>query len=392
MRRQFDSLFCALALTVACGLSARAAFGQGSAGAEPLTIHGFGGWAAGYTDNDNLYPDYPAPVASKDLEVENYYFTLNLLARPGGKFLVHAQPTWESSVQGTELSLDLAYVQMTLFDNLVFRAGKIRNPLSLYTEIYKVGTLRPFYLRPSAYYRLAPESYLGVGVNHVQPIGSWELEIDALAGQMNFDAVPADVAVGFDPTTLTVLYATLPFTAQGRDMFGGGLLVRSPIAGLEFGVSAYSMKLWGGVPGAAMRLLVEDPEQEEREKAYAVSAEYLNDKLSLRAEILLARGYEDLDCGYVEAAYHITPEWQVAATYQHVDLSKPTPIVPALSKDQTWGLALNYWVSPQLVWKLDYYRVTDNRTARTADAVNDALQGTLEKDTNVVIAGMHFSF
>lgn len=352
-----------------------------------LDIHGFGGWAAGYTNNDNLYPDVPGPIASHDLEVDNYYFTLNLIARPTDKAVIHAQPTWQSSVHGKDVRLDLVYLELTVVKDLRLRAGKIKNPLGIYTEVYKVGTLRPFYLLPTAYYRLAPEGYAGVGVNRVQTFGSWELELDLLAGQMDFEPSDSDIMIGFDPAAMLPIYGSIPVAARGRDVIGGGALLRLPIKGLEVGASAYSMDLWGSVAGGPQMEL-----SEKRQKAYAGSLEYLTDKISLRAEALLARGYEVDDCAYVEAAYKITSRWQVAGTYEYAKFKEPPPVVASLSKHSAIGAALNYWVSPKLAWKLNYYRVSDNRTARRPDAVNLALAGELEKDTDVIIGGVHFSF
>ncbi len=373
-----------LAVVLLCALTVRSA---GASDNPILDIRGFGGWAAGHTNNDNIYPDSPLPVASKDLEVDNVYFTLNLLAKPVDKIAIHAQPTWQSSMRGREIQLDLAYVELTLVKDLRLRAGKIRNPLGLYTDIYKVGTLRPFYLLPNAYYRLAPESYVGAGLNRVQRFGSWELELDALAGQMDFPPADADIMVGFDTATGTYQFASIPITAQGRKVLGGGLLVRPPVDGLKIGVSAYTMRLYGSAAGAPMTLL-----SEEREKAYAGSIEYLKDKVSLRSEVLLTRGYEVDDTGYVEAAYKITPHWQVAGTYEYLKFKKPSAPVETLDKHRAWGAGLNYWYNPHVVFKLDYYRVKYTRAARPADAVNRALAGTIQPDTDVVIGGIQFAF
>jgi hypothetical protein len=387
MMKRASFVSCVLAVPLALVLSSTPV----RAADEPaLDIHGFGGWAAGYTNNDNLYPDSPAPIASKELEVDNYYFTLNLVARPSDKAMIHAQPTWQSTMQGKELRLDLVYVELTLVKDLRLRAGKIRNPLGLYTEIYKVGTLRPFYLLPNAYYRLAPEGYAGVGLNRVQSLGSWEIELDLLAGQMDFEPSEADMIVGFDPLAMKPVYASIPVTSRGSDVIGGGVLLRLPVKGLELGASAYSMKLYASALGGPMGLV-----SEKRQKGYAASLEYLTDKISLRSELLLARGYEEDDCAYVEAAYHITSHWQVAGTYDFGDFKVPPPVDPLakpLKKHSALGVALNYWVNPKLAWKLNYYRVTNNRVARPADAINHALSGTLEKDTDVLLGGVHFSF
>lgn len=386
----------AVLLSLAALASAPSALCQDATQERSLDIRGFGGWAVGDTDNDNVYPDQPVPVAAKDLQWDNVYFTLNLLARPAEKVMIHAQPTWQSSMRGRELRLDLAYAEVTVVKDLLLRAGKIRNPLGLYTEIYKVGTLRPFYLLPNSYYRFAPESYLGLGLNRVQPLGSsWELELDVLGGQMDFEPVDSDMIVGVDPTTGQYQFATLSVATRGRDMFGGGLLLRLPIKGLELGVSAYSMRLYGGLPGTTLTRLTNTKGETPRENAFTGSLEYATDKISVRAEGILTRGVEEDQAAYVEAAYRVTKHWQVAATYQYLNLKDPPPLAPSLAslqKSGTWGVALNYWLNPQLVWKLDYYRVSDNRAARPPDAVNVALAGTLEETTNVLIAGINFSF
>jgi hypothetical protein len=382
--------FAVVALAVALLAASMTAPTQAAEDQSAVDIHGFGGWAAGYTSNDNQYPAVPFPLASHDVEVENSYFTLNIMARPLDKCVILAQPTWQTSLRGKEMRLDLAYVELTLAKDLRLRAGKIKNPLGLYTDIYKVGTLRPFYLLPNSYYRLAPESYAGLGLNRVQRLGSWELELDLLAGQMDFEPSDADAIIGFDTATMQYQYGSIPVTARGRDVVGGGALLRLPVKGLEVGVSAYSMKLWGSIAGGPMEKLSED-----RQKAYAGAIEYVTDKVALRAEGILARGYEDDDCAYVEAAYHITDRWQVAATYDYGNFKKPPAVIPAaasLKKNQAIGVGLNYWISPKLVWKLDYYHVKDNSAARPPDAILAAIAGTLPNKTDVVVGGIHFSF
>jgi hypothetical protein len=355
-----------------------------------LNIHGFGGWAAGYTGNDNLFPDAPQPVATKDGQVDNSYFTLNLLARPVDKVTILAQPTWQSSVRGREVRLDLAYVEVTVAKDLLVRAGKIKNPLGLYTEIYKVGTLRPFYLLPVSYYRLVPESYSGVGVNRRQKLGSWEVELDAFGGQMEIPTSASDMIVGFDQTTMQYQFGSIPVSAQGRKVVGGGMLVRPAVKGLQFGASAYSLKLYASAMGGPFGLV-----SETRLKAYAGCVEYLTDKISLRSEVLFLRGVEKSSAWYVEAAYYLTNHWQIAATYDNLKVTDPPPPVPqaaSLKENHDVGIGLNYWISPKVVWKFNYYHVQDNRASRPDNAIGSAIDGTLKKKTDVLVGGVHFSF
>jgi hypothetical protein len=198
------------------------------------------------------------------------------------------------------------------------------------------------------------------------------------------------MGVGFDPAAMKLLYGSGPVTSQGRDVFGGGVLVRLPVKGLEVGASMYSMKLYASALGGPMDLVSED-----RQKAYGASLEYLTDKVSVRSELLSLRGYEKSDAWYVELAYYLTSHWQIAGTYDHLKVKvppAPTPEAASLKEHSSFGVGLNYWVSPKLAWKLDYYRVSKNRIARPANAINFALAGTLEKDTDVLIGGVHFSF
>jgi hypothetical protein len=350
---------------------------------ERLSIHGFGGWAAGYTSNDNDFND----VASNDLALDNYYFTLNLLARPFDSVAVHAQPTWESNLRGREAHLDLVYVEWSFATDVSLRAGKIRNPLGIYTEIFKVGTLRPFYLLPNASYRHGPESYTGLGLNHLQKVGDWELELDVLGGKMDFLPNVTDLMVGMNPETNRPIFASVVSQREGRKLIGGGILVRPPIEGLEISLAGYNTDIYAGPMGQPVTDV-----GEERTTAINVGLEYMTNRLWLRAEGLDARGDIDFQTGFVELAYKLTDNWQVAAQYDVLRRKDPPAIVKALSDHSAFGFALNYWVNSSVVWKANYYRVTDNYLARPEDAVNRALAGELARDTDVFVLGVHFAF
>jgi hypothetical protein len=214
-----------------------------------VSIHGFGGWALGQTSNDNSHLD----VASEDLAVNNHYFTLDLLARPADKVSIHAQPTWQSNLEGQKLSIDLGYVEWEFARDTKLRAGKIKNPLGVYSEIFKVGTLRPFYPLPAGPYQNGPESYAGAGINRRQRLGTWELEVDVLGGQMDLGPSVIDRPAGQNPETHLPIFASVDVERQGRDFFGGGALVRPPIDGLEIGLTAYRMDVFAGPPGTRGR-------------------------------------------------------------------------------------------------------------------------------------------
>ncbi len=132
-----------------------------------------------------------------------------------------------------------------------------------------------------------------------------------------------------------------------------------------------------------------------REKAYAGAIEYLTDKISLRAEVLLTRGYEDDDAAYVEAAYKITPHWQLAGTFEYLHLKEPPPVDPRRDPGQAPALGRG----PQLLgesrtWSSSSTTTASTTTARLVRPTRSTWPwpGRSTKTTNVIIGGIQFAF
>jgi hypothetical protein len=395
MRRVITAGFWLLALTpVLASTPVAECQQQGAAAAEEprLDIRGFGGWAAGYANNLNTYMG----MANNDVEVNNYEFALNLLARPFENITIHAQPSWQpvpGVPGGNDLRIDLVYAEWKFLPGLKVEAGKIKNPIGLYTDIYKVGTLRPFYLLPAAMYRNVPHSYVGGGLSGVKHLGEWELEGHVLGGQIDLDPRPQDQQVGVNPATQQPIYRTLQITGQGRDFVGGGTVLSLPDKGLKISAQVYTLKLWAAVAGQAPAAVIDTRTgKPERTRAYSAAVEYVNDRVTLRAEGMVARKPTDFNTAYVEAAYKFDEHWQLAAQYDFFERTAPPAIVNQLRDHQVTSVGLNYWVKPNLVWKLNYSHVFGNYLARSADALGDALAGRLDDTTEVLIAGVQFSF
>jgi hypothetical protein len=348
-----------------------------------VTLHGFGGWAAGYSDNENQF----AKIADKELAFSNYYFALNTIAQPTEALALHTQVHWHQDLWGAEAHVDHAFVNWSPERGLTLRAGKIKNPLGIYTDIFDVGTLRPFYLLPQGLYADVPEGYVGVGTNLQQKLGRWEVVADLIGGQMEFQESREDLMVGVHPLTGLPVWATLGVHSEGRDFIGGGFFVRPPIDGLELGASAYSINVWTGVGGG-------EPQRSgtKRTNVVAGTGEFLRDKIILRAEGMRVTGDSEIDAFFAEGAYKLTDHWQVALSFDWRERTKPPMPVSDLGDHRSIGLALNYWIHPTVVAKLNYYNVTGNRLARPSDAVNVALAGKLDNKTQVVIFGTQFAF
>ena len=98
----------------------------------------------------------------------------------------------------------------------------------------------------------------------------------------------------------------------------------------------------------------------------------------------------------MESAYKFLDRWQLAASYdwyENKTLETVERSPAAFVKHDAVGVALNYWASPNLVLKLNYYRVDGNVFAKpTETSLQHAMAGTLEEKTDVVILGTQFSF
>jgi hypothetical protein len=137
---------------------------------ERYSLQGFGGWAFADTNAQNRWGE----AATKEGEYGNYNFALNLAAQPSSKLQVRSQAFWGQNLRGQKISLDYAFAQYAHSPALKLRAGKALTPFGLYSEIYDVGTLRPFYSLPQFYQGrlgLIPKAYLGVGVTGTRSLG-----------------------------------------------------------------------------------------------------------------------------------------------------------------------------------------------------------------------------
>ncbi len=360
--------------------------GAGADAQQPgdVAIHGFGGWAAGHSSNDNRY----GAITGGNWALDNYYFALNLSAQPQEKLEIHAQPRWRTNADGQSLGVDYLFVQYSFSNRAAVRVGKVKNPLGLYTEILDVGTLRPFYLLSQARYDGTAPSYVGVGGVGRVPVGKWELELDGFAGQQNYEPISMELPVGVDPVTSVPILASVRIHSEGREMFGGRANLHTPVPGLMVGMSGSSSRIYSGLAGQELR-----EEVDERLTLLSGHVEFARDRFTLRAEAFQASGRTEFSAWYAELSCRPTPQIELAATYEWLDRTKLGDLpLEQLGEHKAVGLGFNYWPDPRLVFKLDYYHVIGNALARPASAIEATLTGTLQDSTDVVIVGTQFSF
>jgi hypothetical protein len=377
---------CASALALVLATSGGALAQEG----QRYTLQGFGGWAYGGTNNDNVF----AHSASPDGVWDNYYFALNVGAKPMEKLSIRAQAFWGDDLRGERVNLDYTFAEWAEKPAFRLRVGKVLVPFGLYSETYDVGTLRPFYLLPQFYagtLGFVPKAYLGGGITGAPRLGeSWELQYDVFGGQIEFEPFQFEAVSGFDPAAGMPVFTRYEAQLVGKDMIGARLLLVSPEHGVDLGGTLIHM---GELRDPNLGFL-----NSGSGDLYNLRAQHQKGAFAVRGEFfkVTSEGGQGTESYYFEASYRFLRKWQLAALYEHARLklaeedleSIPEP----LQRHESIGLALNFWVSPEFVLKLNGYRVDGNLIAQPQNAAISAVRGTLDETTYVLLLGAQFSF
>jgi hypothetical protein len=348
-----------------------------------VQIHGFGGWAGGYTDNDNGF----ALIANHETPLANYYFGVNFSAQPYKNVMIVAQPCWQSNLAGSDMALDYIFGQWMLSPKFGVKMGKIKNPVGIYSEILNVGTLRPFYLAPQGRYLGAIQAYSGVGFIGTFNLDPLDISYHLFGGSQKFETMVIEQPIGFDPITMAPKFISVRLDPEGRNLVGGRLMFGNPASGLNFGASATSSTLYYSIGGGSY-LKVSD----KRTKTYAGQAEYTDERLLLRGEYwYMDNPMGEINNGFAEAAYKFTSHWQAAVDYDWVHFAFYS-VDEALNRHKAFGAGLAYWVYQGLVFKINHYWVKGNNLAKPPSSSESRVLGTLKEKTNVLVFGMQCSF
>jgi len=339
-------------------------------------VHGFGSWAYGKT-NGNQYL-----VGDHDGLYDHVELGLNVVANLTERLRVVGEAEWQDDPEGTEVELHYSFAEWTFSDKLKMRAGKVKQPFGISAEVFDVGTLRPFFALPQSVYGpadLVGESYKGIGfTGHLDLKAGWGLTYDLYGGgqELREYVAPEEVILGEEVTKSFELERT-------RNMVGGRVVVETPVVGLRLGASAYT----GHEVGLTRRTGV------------GAQVEYLAGPWSVRSEYARGTVKDNFEANgfYAEVAYHIDPHWQVAGQYGRLTtevLQVPEPAAPSLLDHKEVALGLNYWWTPNFVFKLSFHHVDGNRFAGPdpLELAQAAASGTLKEKTNLVLFGAQFSF
>ena len=357
---------------------------------EKLSIHGFGGWGYGKTDGNKYL------IGNSEGSFRNSQFALNLMAKPYEKLTISTQIFTEAGLAKDKVELDYAFFEWEFSSALKLRVGKVKCPFGIYSEIYEVGTVRPFFMLPQAVYGkkgVTNKSYYGAGITgNLFLNDQWSFQYDLFGGELVFqDWVNVIVVpVPFPPYWYEI---SMNIQSYDEDTIGGRLTVYTPVDGLNFGVSYFTGKPKFTIDAEN----VPDIEFFKPGRYYDLNfhVEYLSDSLSIRSEYLYAGRMEEKDLtmksGYIETAYKFLTNWQIA--FQYNKLKMEVPSLNSNEKHDEFAFGLNYWISSDFVLKCSYHIVDGNYSTQPENFLESVLSGKgLKEKTNLFIFGTQFSF
>lgn len=352
---------------------------SGPAGAvdfgSKLALHGYGNWSYAKTDG-NSYVN-----GNDEGSWDTMEYSLGLTAEPAEDVTVHAQTSWEVSEEGIEPDVDFAFAEHAFSPAFALRAGRVKQPFGIYTEIFDVGVLAPFNNLPQGLYGpsgFVAEGFMGVGATGALNVaGGLRLQYDLYGGELESalsapweEAEAGDEAAAEDEESTDV-----------QDMLGGRVQLGAADGSYTVGISGYT--------GAVDTKSFGEGAHGDRHSVVGAHAEVMVGAVTLRAEY----AYQDAEiytasAAYGEASYRFTPHWLVALRYDwtEVDPEDADELDSSLLESTDIGVALNYIVNPYFVVKLAYHAVDGNRFA-TADE-----EEALDENTGLVTAGVSFSF
>ena len=362
---------------------------------ENIAVHGYGGWSFGRTtlnDNANWYL-----FGHQRGDYSHVEYALNIAIPVTDRLTIDAQPFWHAGHHANQTSsgIDYVFAEWKFSDFARLRAGSVKQPFGIYTEVFDVGTVRPFAALPQGVYGaggMIGKAYSGIGLTGTAfSQAGWGFGYDLYGGGLEtFEMdVPLQVAREGADTSRALNVAQ---SRALRDVIGGRFVLFTPVDGLSVGVSAYT----GTRP-----LTVE-----QRRNTVGAQAEFLNDRWSVRGEVVQATDakLQETNGAYGEVAVRVTSGWQLAGLYstQHTSLFSASQAAldanvaraPGLLEHTETGAGINYWFTPNFVLKTSVHWVEGNRYAYP-DPVrlrSIVANGRLADRTTVVLVGSQLSF
>lgn len=290
------------------------------------------------------------------------------------------------SLRGDTHDVDFSYAfaSWRLSPSFEVRLGRVKHPGMLYSEVFNVGTVRPFLNLPPAIYGEtghAFENYTGAGLHGTLYPGAWQVAVSLYGGgglyRYQSPTVDASLAPDAEAGRVPV-----------RNMVGGRVTVRPPVHGLAVGGSA--------ARGDATPSYSDD----QTFTSTAAHVEYLTSRVWVRAEtaVLSADAVFRFrsEASYLEVAAFVTDRIQPAVLVDRVrDVVEGTSQLPSrLQQHDGVAFGLNFWISPNFVVKTSAHTAHGNRLTwpRRGALMPAIMSGSVVNRTRLFQLGAQYSF
>jgi hypothetical protein len=367
------------ALAAALCLISVPAFAQSAT--SPVKFYGFGGWRFSQT-NENAYLG-----GTRSGALDNGDLALGAALRLHDRFRLNAQGEAHLENGEQEMELDYALAELRFNDAFRVRGGRVKHPFGIFTEVYDVGTVRPFFSLAQSIYGnagLVAESFTGLGLTGGVFAGAWGFDYDLYGGSIDLigHAHPEGLEEhGEEGEEIEEEEEEEEEEGQRLNgIIGGRFSVTTPLSGLRFGVSAYSGKS-------------EPTDEGERDRVTTVGAfgEYSRDSWSLRSEFVRSRPGHEITShsAFVEGSRKLFAGLEAALRVDWSDLhgEADEDLDPELLRHREVAAGLNYWFTSTIVTRLSLHDVNGRRFA---EAVDD--EGVAPRRTRLVVFGLQFAF
>lgn len=375
---------------------------------QHVEVHGFGSWNSGATNNANNYLGGQWKGSSLNSDAG-----LNLSGDLGDRVSFTTQVKFDFD-GATTPSLDYVFAEYKFADQLKLRAGQVKQPFGLLTEVQDIGTLHPFLSLPQSQYGptgTVADAYRGIGfTGNLALVRGVSLDYDVYGGGLNRseNEFTLDMYRGLQGRKSWDDVSHEVGSEVTDQLYGGRFMFLLPVDGLRLGASGYHSQTGEAQAGRGWVSTV----------GYAL--EYNANRTLFRSEVYRQweNDHDRQNGWYYEGGYRVYRGWQLAGRFDRTTVH-PKGAVPAVGKNGIPSVSfpvlgqsllhhkelaggLNYIFSPNFVMKASYHHVEGNHFAQPdaasalaayeAAAMAGSTTIPIPTKTNAVLLGAQFSF
>lgn len=368
----------------------------------------FGGFVSqGYLKStDNNYP-----VDTQDGTFDFREYAVNASTTFGSHFRIGGQLFAQKlgKYGDDKVILDWAVADYNFCPEFGLRAGRVKYPRSLHSDVLDADVLRPFIFLPQSMYDARLRDFQA-SFDGGMAYGSLAAGKNAFDYKVFYGDIPMKTDSGLaDFFNTTSLFANPPGVKQlGLDsVYGATLAWTTPVPGLR--LSAYYSVLkhlqaagqFAAIPAFGSSIDLEKIEYS------AASAEYTKDKWTFVGEYMLQQGDSQVTLPsfipksapgkfgtrsyYVSAARRLNDKLEVGAYYTHIHNSYPTTAPTSADKRNDWTVSGRYDLNDHLLFKLEVHFINGTRDIFNVQGISNP-PASMKDSMTLFAAKTTFSF